>query len=191
MNEIKDLYKMINNTNIKYTIKKVIIYKYIYKLYLETDNKFDFLLDFITKMKNKTNDYNEYNSNLRLIYKIFKLDKIELKKLRKELFKLKPISEQNYIKEKNNIRNKMRLALLTDIERKNYYKLQRERKIKKIGYNNYLAILRNRYHKWYHSLSPLKKLTLKNNRNLKYKNMEFETKQKLLMRHRLYYKNKI
>jgi hypothetical protein len=190
MNEIKNLYKMINNTNIKHMIKKVIIYKYIYKLYLETDNKFDFLLDFITKMKNKTNDNNEYNSNIRLIYKIFKLDKIELKKLKKELFKLKPISEQNYIREKNNIRNKMRFALMTDIERKHFYKLKKEIKIKKIGYNNYLAILRNRYHKWYNGLSPLKKLKLKNNRNLKYKNMEFEAKQKLLMRHRLYYKNK-
>jgi len=50
MNEIKNLYKMINNTNIKHMIKKVIIYKYIYKLYLETDNKFDFLLDFIIKI---------------------------------------------------------------------------------------------------------------------------------------------
>jgi len=79
---------------------------------------------------------------------------------------------------------------MTDIERKHFYKLKKEIKIKKIGYNNYLAILRNRYHKWYNSLSPLKKLELKNNRNLKYKNMEFEAKQKLLMRHRLYYKNK-
>jgi hypothetical protein len=189
INEIKSMYKMFNN-KLRYQIKKIIIYKYIYKMYLDEENKFYYLVNFITKMKNKTIEITEYNQNIKLIYKIFKLNKIDIQKLRKELFKLKPIDEQNQIKERNKLVSKMKFSLMTNLEKTQYYQLRKEKKIEKIGYYNYKIMIRNKYNKWYNNLSTEKKIKLKNNRNLKYKNMPFEAKQKLLLRHRMYYKIK-
>jgi hypothetical protein len=186
-NEIKDIYKIVNN-GLKYQIKKVIIYKHIYNMYIVNENKSTFLIDFIIKMKNKTQDTIEYYNNIKLIYKIFKLNKIEIKNLKKELFKLKPIEEQNEIKAKNNLRVKIKFSLMTNLEKRNYYKLKRERIIERIGYEKYNTIIRNRYNKWYNNLSNERKLEIKNNRNLRYRNMPIDAKQRLLTRHKMYYK---
>lgn len=184
--EIKQLYKL-SNDNFRHKIKKVIIFKNIYNIYLLQSNKIHFLANVITKMKNKINNTNEYNSNIKLIYNIFNISKQYKKLLYKEMFKLKPLEEQIRIRNINNLRVKLRFQNMTNLEKIEFRRLKKERIINKIGLENYNIILRNRYNNWYNNLSNEKKLEIKNKRNLKYKNLPLIKKKILLERHKKYY----
>ena len=183
--EIKQLY-LLSSDNFKFKIKKIIVFKKIYDLYLLNNNKINFLANVITKMKNRVPN-TEYNKNIKLINKIFNINKQDKKLLCKEIFKLKPLEEQIKIRNLNNYRVRLRMQNTTKQEKDRLYQLKKQRIINKIGLENYKILIRNRYQKWYDSLSYDKKLEIKNKRNLKYKNLPFIKKQKLLERHRKYY----
>ena len=72
-------------------------------------------------------------------------------------------------------------------EKKQYRERKKNRRIKKIGLDAYKLITRNRFNKWYNSLSDERKEIIRNKRNLRYQNLSLDKKYKLLERHKIYY----
>ena len=187
-NEIIDIYKL-SSQKFKIKIKKIIIIKNINIIYQQKLDieKTSFLASLLNKLRNKCTDKKTYNSNKQLIYKILKISKDNYKNIYKEIFKQKPLEEQIMIR--NNINNKIKLRFLnmSYSEKKQYREQKKNRRIKKIGLDAYKLIIRNRFNKWYNSLSDERKEIIKNNRNLRYQNLSLDKKEKLLERHKIYY----
>jgi hypothetical protein len=189
-NEIINIYKL-SSQKFKTKIKKIIIIKNINNIYQQKldSEKNSFIASLLNKMQNKITDKKTYNSNKQLIYKILKIPKDNYKNIYREIFKQKPIEEQIIIR--NNINNKIKLRFLnmSHLEKKQYREHKKNKRIKKIGLDAYKLIIRNRFNKWYNSLSDERKEIIKNKRNLRYQNLSLDKKYKLLERHKLYYHN--
>jgi len=187
-NEIIDIYKL-SSQKFKTKIKKIIIIKNINLIYQQKLDieKTSFIASLLNKLRNKIIDKKIYNSDKKLIYKIFKISKNNYKNIYKEIFKQKPLEEQIMIR--NNINNKIKLRFLnmSYAEKKQYREQKKNRRIKKIGLDAYKLIFRNRFNKWYNSLSDERKEIIKNKRNLRYQNLSLDKKEKLLERHKMYY----
>lgn len=187
-NEIINIYKL-SSQKFKTKIKKIIIIKNINNIYQQKldSEKNSFIASLLNKMQNKITDKKTYNSNKQLIYKILKISKDNYKNIYKEIFKQKPLEEQIMIR--NNINNKIKLRFLnmSYSEKKQYRERKKNRRIKKIGLDAYKLITRNRFNKWYNSLSDERKEIIRNKRNLRYQNLSLDKKYKLLERHKIYY----
>ena len=98
-NEIINIYKL-SSQKFKTKIKKIIIIKNINNIYQQKldSEKNSFIASLLNKMQNKITDKKTYNSNKQLIYKILKISKDNYKNIYKEIFKQKPLEEQNKIK---------------------------------------------------------------------------------------------
>lgn len=186
--EIIDIYKF-SSYKFKVKIKKVIIIKRLYKIYQQKlDNeKNSFIAMLLHNMQNMITDKNIYNINKQLIYKIFKTTKDNYKKIYKEIFKLKPLEEQLNITKKYNEKIKLKYLNMSSLEKKQFRENKKNRMIKKLGINNYRQLVKNRFDKWYNSLSEERKQEIKKRRNLRYKNLPDNKKQQLLERHKQYY----
>ena len=190
-NEIIDIYKL-SSLKFKYKIKNIIIIKIIYKIYQEKldSEKNIFVANLFNKMQNKFPKKIFY-ANKHLVYKIFQISKNNYKDINKILLKLKPIEEQLLIREKNNERLRLKYSKMSILEKKQYRERKKNRRIKKIGIEAYNELMRNRFNKWYNSLSPERKENIKQKRNLKYHNLSFEEKQLLLIKKQEYKKKKL
>lgn len=188
--EIIEMYKF-SSYKFKVKIKKVIIIKRLYKIYQQKlDNeKNSFIALLLHNMQNMITDKKIYNTNKRLIYKIFKTTKDNYKKIYKEMFKLKPLEEQLNITQKYKEKIKLKFLNMSSLEKKQLRENKKNHIIKKLGYEGYKQLIKNRFDKWYNSLSEERKKEIKNNRNLRYKNLPDNKKQQLLERHKKYYYN--
>ena len=122
--------------------------------------------------------YKEKKINSFYIFNILHLNSNTIKILNNELFKLKPIEEQQKIKENISKKNRENYNLLSNEKKKIFNKNRIEKKIKKIGITNYKIYLNNMYKKWYNNLSFERKKAYSIKRKIRYQNLPYEIKQK-------------
>ena len=113
-----------------------------------------------------------------LIFSILKIDSKTIKNLNKELFKLKPLEEQKQIRAAQYKKIKEKYNALSPEKKKIHNRKRIERRIKKIGYENYKLYCNNMYKKWYNNLSIEKKQEYSNKQKERYSNLSDDIKQK-------------
>jgi hypothetical protein len=171
INNLKNYLKNITQEE-KNIIQNIIIFKKIYKLIQDNSTqKIQILLPVYNKYKQKL-------ISRFYIFNILKIDQKTIKILNKELFKMKSPEDQRKIKQDYYNKIKARYHSMTQEQKKLYNKKRVQKKITKMGYNNYKKYCLDNYKKWYHNLSKEKKLEYSNKRKERYSKLDEDTKQK-------------
>jgi hypothetical protein len=171
INDLKDYLKNISKKE-RNIFNNIIIFKKIKKLISDNpENKIKILVPVYSKYKEKT-------LHRFYIFNILQLKTDTIKILNKELFKMKPIEEQQKIRENISKKIREKYNSLSMEEKKILNKKRIEKKIKKMGLNNYKLYCLNMYKKWYKNLSKEKKEKYSLKRKNRYENLPDDIKQK-------------
>ena len=171
IDEFKKILKELSQTE-RNIINNIIIFKKIKTMIINNP------IDNIKILLPVYSKYKENKINKFFIHTILKLDSKTKNKLNKELFKLKPIEEQNKIRKNINRKMKEKYDKLSSEQKKKFNRNRIIKKIEKIGYTKYKLNCLNMYKKWYHNLSEEKKKNYSEKRKQKYIMLPDEVKEK-------------